>query len=146
MYASALTLNHSGIANTICDLEISNNINVSKNALIKKRNNDITFGFIKKINDELIKMIYDSKNKFITPYNLKMDRNKTSYTKNFGNINKTLFINRTNKRFVGSDGMQNNLNKTLINGNDIKKSANGNYGICIICTLYNVINNIPIKL
>ena len=41
--------------------------------------------------------------------------------------------------------MQVNLNKSLINNNDIKESPNGCYGICIISSLFDVINNIPIN-
>ena len=41
--------------------------------------------------------------------------------------------------------MQINLNKSLINNNDVKKSTNENYGISIISSIYDVINNIPIN-
>lgn len=145
LYASAITLKSSGIANAVCDLELNNIVNVSKNAFVKKRNNDITHNCIKQINDDIIDMIYDPSNLFLNPYNLKIDRNNTSYTNNFGSPDTTLFINRTNKRFIACDGMQINLNKALINNNDVKPSSNGYYGVSIISSLYDVINNIPIN-
>ena len=145
LYASALTLKYSGIANTISDLEVDNIVTVSKNALVKKRNNDITHICIKQINDKLINMIYDPANNFLKPYNLKIDKDNTSYTNSINLPDKTLFINRTCKRFIACDGMQINLNKSLINNNDVKKSTNENYGISIISSIYDVINNIPIN-
>ena len=54
LYASVLTLKYSGIANTVSDLDISNIVSVSKNALIKKRNNDTTNVCIKNINDSIL--------------------------------------------------------------------------------------------
>ena len=90
-------------------------------------------------------MIYDKNNNFIKPYNLDMDRNNISYTKETSKPNKKLFINRTSKRFIGCDGMQVNLNQSLINNNSIKASSNGSYGVCIISSLFDVINNIPIN-
>ena len=145
LYASALTLKYSGIANTISDLEVDNIVTVSKNALVKKRNNDITHICIKQINDKLINMIYDPSNNFLKPYNLKIDKDNMSYTNSINLRDKTLFINRTCKRFIACDGMQINLNKSLINNNDVKKSTNENYGISIISSIYDVINNIPIN-
>ena len=123
-------------------------INVSKNTLIKKRNNGNTNICFKKINDGIINMIYNgdcNNNNFLRPYNFKIDSDKMSYVKTYNKPNKALFINRTNKRFIGCDGMQLNLNKSLINNNDIKKSKNGNYGVCIISSIYDVINKIPIN-
>ena len=90
-------------------------------------------------------MIYDPSNNIISQYNFKIASNNTSYVRNIGLSDKSLFINRTNKRFVASDGMQLNLNKLLINNNDIKKSPNDNYGIAIISSIYDVINDIPIN-
>ena len=145
LYASALTLKYSGLANTISDLEVDNIVTVSKNALVKKRNNNVTHICIKQINDKLINMIYDPANNFLKPYNLKIDYDNMSYTNGLNSPDKTLFINRTSKRFIACDGMQINLNKSLINNNDVKKSANGNYGISIISSIYDVINNIPIN-
>lgn len=145
LYASTLTLKYSGIANVVSDLEIDNIVTVSKNALVKKRNNDVTHICIKQINDNLIDMIYDPSNNFLKPYNLKIDYDNTSYTNATNTSDKTLFINRTNKRFIACDGMQLNLNKALINNNDVKQSPNGNYGISIISSMYDVINNIPIN-
>ena len=145
LYASSLALKCSGISNIISDLEIDNIVSVSKNALIKKRNNDVTNICIKSVNDSIINLIYDYNNNFIKPYNLTIDRDNMSYTNNYTKPDKQLFINRTSKRFIGCDGMQVNLNKSLINNNDIKESPNGCYGICIISSLFDVINNIPIN-
>lgn len=145
LYASILTLKYSGISNTISDLEIDNIVCVSKNALIKKRNNNITHICIKKINDSIINMIYDPVNKFLNSYNLQIDSDNMSYIDNCKIPDNKLFINRTSKRFIACDGMQVNLDKKLINDNEIKKSANGTYGICIISSIYDVINNIPIN-
>lgn len=46
---------------------------VTKQALIKKRNNDNTRKSIKNINDNLIKEIYNKNNKFIPSYNFSID-------------------------------------------------------------------------
>ena len=126
-------------------MEIDNIVSISKNALIKKRNNDVTNICIKSVNDSIINLIYDYNNNFIKPYNLTIDRDNMSYTNNYTKPDKQLFINRTSKRFIGCDGMQVNLNKSLINNNDIKESPNRCYGICIISALFDVINNIPIN-
>ena len=74
---------------------------------------------IKQINDSLIDIIYDPSNNFIKPYNMKIDYDNTSYTNGLNTTDKTLFINRTSKRFIGCNGMQINLNKSLINNNDV---------------------------
>jgi hypothetical protein len=145
-YASLLTLHNTGISSVISDLSIDNIIDVSKNALVKKRNNDVTHISIKKINDELIDMIYNPINNFIKPYNFRIDTDKKSYIRNkTKKIDKTLFINRATKRFLACDGMQENLNAELINDNDIKSSKNGYYGVCNISSLYDVLNGIPIN-
>ena len=41
--------------------------------------------------------------------------------------------------------MQYNVDKKLINNNDIKSSSNNCYGICMISSIVDVINNIPIN-
>ena len=69
LYASALTLKYTGIANVSSRLNIENIINVSKNSIIKKRNNDTTHSCFKHINDNIINMIYNSNNNFINSYN-----------------------------------------------------------------------------
>ena len=145
LYASVLTLQYSGIANTVSNLEIDNIVTISKNALVKKRNNNITHVCLKNINDNLINMIYDSSNNFLKSYNLEIDKDNMSHTNSINLPDKTLFINRTSKRFIACDGMQINLNKSLINNNNVKKSTNGYYGISIISSIYDVINNIPIN-
>ena len=146
LYASTLTLNYSGLSNVICDLKINNIADVSKTALIKKRNNQTTNLCIKNLNDNIINMLYNPDNKFIHQCNFKIDDDKTSYIKtNIKKSDKSLFINKTNKRFIGCDGTQINLNKSLINNNGIKKSSNGEYGVCILSSIYDIINNIPIN-
>lgn len=145
LFTSVYALHSSGLDNALGKLDLQKGINVSKTALVNKRNNDVTNVSFKNINDQLIDMIYDPSNNIISQYNFKIASNNTSYVRNIGLSDKSLFINRTNKRFVASDGMQLNLNKLLINNNDIKKSPNDNYGIAIISSIYDVINDIPIN-
>lgn len=145
LYGSVLTLNSSAIQNVICNFEINDIVSVSKNAFIKKRNNINTSNCFKKINDSILNFIYDPQYNFLDQYNFKIDNNKISYVRHIGKPDKTLFINRTKKRFIGCDGTQINLNKSLINGNDIKSSNKNDYGVCIISSMYDVINNIPIN-
>ena len=107
LYSCALTLNNSGISSVISDLLLDNITDVSKNALIKKRNNDITWKCIKNINDDIIDMIYNKDNQFIKPFNFRIDKDNKSYIRNNTNkVDKSLYINRSGKRFVGCDGVQ----------------------------------------
>lgn len=146
LFSSSLLLHNTGLTSVISDLSIDGIVDVSKNALVKKRNNDITHISIRNINNQLIDMIYDEDNNFIKPYNFRMDTDKKSYVRNKTNIiDKTLFINRSSNRFLACDGMQLNLNADLINDNDIKSSKNGHYGVCNISGLYDVMNDIPIN-
>ena len=105
LYASLLSLNFTGIANTAADLEIDHITTVTRTALIRKRNNDVTYKCIKNINDSMIDMIYNPENNFLKSYNLKIGHNGTSYANNYGPVNKKLFINTTSKIFVACDGM-----------------------------------------
>ncbi len=145
LYASVLALKNKGIETVSTDLYIDNIANVSKNAIVKTRNNEKSFTFIKKMNDELVKIIYDPKNNFIKPYNYTFCNKKNSYIDSKNAIDKNLFINRTQKRFIGCDGFQSNVNKCLINNDDIKPSKSGEYGIVLISNLFDVMNNIPIN-
>ena len=72
LYASILSLNNKGLESVSADLNIEHITDVSKNALVKVRNNEKSFTSIKKMNDELIKHIYDPINNFIKPYNCKI--------------------------------------------------------------------------
>lgn len=146
LFASALALNKSGIDGVVSSLKIHKIVDIRKNSIIKKRNNDLTHSCMKNMNDNIINMIYDPANNFIKPYNLKIDYDDRSYIDNKSQVIDTkLFINRTNVRFIACDGMQINIDKNLINNNDVKSSNNANYGVCIISTLFDVINNIPIN-
>ena len=145
LYASILALKNKGIESVSTDLDIDHVTDVSKNAIIKARNNKKSFTSIKKMNDELINIIYDSENNFIQPYNCIFCNKKNSYIDSKNTINKSLFINRTKKRFIGCDGFQLNVNKSLINNDDIKCSKSGEYGIALISNLFDVMNKIPIN-
>ena len=61
------------------DLNLQSITNVSKNAIIKVRNTEKTFTAIKKMNDELIDIIYNPENDFIKPYNFTFCNKKSSY-------------------------------------------------------------------
>lgn len=61
-----------------------------------------------------------------------------------------LFINKTNLTISSVDGTQVNLNKELVNNEDIKRSENGFYGVSKILSILDVFNKIclsyePIK-
>ena len=145
LYASILALNNKGIEEVSSDLNLQSITNVSKNAIIKVRNTVKTFTSIQKINNNLIDIIYDPENDFIKPYNFTLCNKKNSYLESKTSINKKLFINTTSKRFVGCDGMQVNVNKSLINNDDVKSSKSGNYGIVLISSLFDIMNKIPIN-
>lgn len=70
LYASAITLRASGISSAASDLALNRITDVSKNALVKRRNNDTTHSCIKNVNDSIIKMFYDTSNNFIKPYSI----------------------------------------------------------------------------
>jgi hypothetical protein len=59
LYASALILNSKGIESVVSDLETDKIVYASKNALIKKRNDSKTNVYFKKINNEILNMIYN---------------------------------------------------------------------------------------
>ena len=122
------------------------NKTVTKNAIDKRRNQISTSIHIRDLNDSLTHEIYDPDNNFIIPNNFKIDRNKKSFIRNTSSkIDQSLYINSSNKRFIGVDGSQLNVNKALINGIDIKSSKNGLYGVCMISGMYDVLNRIPIN-
>ena len=148
LYASTQILKKSSIDNVVADLKLDNIVTVSKNSLVKKRNNDTAGVCIKELNDNMLKMIYDPKNKFLKPYNFKLGPDKKSYVcsgVNYNKNDKNLFINRTTKRFIASDGSQLNVSKNLINNNDVKASKSKNYGVVTLSCLFDVINEIPIS-
>ena len=96
----------------------------------------------------MLDMIYDKKNNFLKPYNFKLDFDKKSYADSgisYKNNDKSLFINRTTKRFIANDGMHLNVSGKLINNNDVKASNSNNYGVCNLSCLFDVINMIPIS-
>ena len=144
LYASALVLNSTGIDSVMSDLEVDKVVYASKNALIKRRNNDKTNIYFKNINDELLDAIYDENNSFIKNYSFRLDT-KRSYYIETDNPDKKLFINNTKKRFVGCDGMQLNVNKNAINNDDVKCSKNKHYGVMLISGFFDIINKIPIS-
>ena len=77
-------------------------------------------------------MIYNPKNKFLKPYNFKLGSDKKSYMGSGVNYNKNdkkLYINRTTKCFIASDGSQLNVGKKLINNNNVKAPKSKNYGV-----------------
>jgi len=96
LYASALILNSKGIESVVSDLEADKIVYASKNALIKKRNDDKTSNHFKKVNNEILNMIYDDKNKFIHNYQFKLDLKKSRYIET-NDLDKSLFINNTKK-------------------------------------------------
>lgn len=145
LYSCALALHCKGIEQVSSDLEVDNIISVTKNAIIKTRNNEKTYQHIKNLNDDLISKIYDPINNFLDPYNFVLTKNKTAFLESTNKIDKSLFINNTNKRFVACDGLQLNLNKELINCDDIKSSNSEQYGVALISSTYDVLNKIPIN-
>ena len=130
LYAPTQILKKSSIDNVVAYLELDNIVLVSKNSLVKKRNNDTAGACIKELNDIILKMIYNPKNKFLKPYNFKLGPDKKLYIGSgvkYNKNNKKLYINRTTKRFIASDGSQLNVSKKLINNNDMKASKSNNY-------------------
>ena len=90
-----LTLRNTGLSGVISDLKINNIVDISKNALVKKRNNDVTHMCMKNMNDNIINMIYDPSNNFIKPYNFRIDDDKRSYiNNNLSSIDKKLSIDQ----------------------------------------------------
>lgn len=146
LYASLQNLNESSLACVANDLKIHCRNDVSKNSLIKKRNLESTSTHIRDLNDSLVAEIYKSSNNFISPNNFKIDRNKKSFIRNNGDdIDMSLYVNRSNKRFIAIDGDQINTNKKLVNKRTIKLSKNGLYGIGLINNMFDVLNKIPIN-
>jgi len=120
----------------------------TKQALIKKRNNEKTYKSVKNINDNLVKMMYNKNNNFISQYNFSLDKEHNCYVKNNDEENKkdlSLFINNTNKRFVIVDCSQYDLLKACINNKTVIPSKSGKYGICLISSLYDAMNELPIN-
>ena len=60
-------------------MNIDGIVDVSKNSVIKKRNNDVTYLSLKKINDDIITEIYNDNNNFLKPYNFVMNKDNKSY-------------------------------------------------------------------
>ena len=82
LYASSLLLNSTSIDSVISKLETDNIINVSKNALVKKRNAIRTNIYFRKINDDLLSTIYNKNNGFIKNYSFNLDKTKKSIMRN----------------------------------------------------------------
>ena len=122
----------------ISDLETDNITFVSKNALVKKRNNERTYNHFQTINNNLLEALYDKSNGFIKPYSYSLDKQK-SYLVETKYPDKKLFINNTTKRFIGCDGMQLNVSGQSVDGSSIKKSKNGLYGVILISGLFDII-------
>jgi len=140
VFSCTLLLNDS--ADTVVSrLEVDNIVTVSKNALIKKRNENKTITHIKNMNNNLLNVFYD---KIVNQHSFCLDKNKTALILS-KNPDKKLFINNTNKRFIGCDGMQLNVCKSAINNRNIKSSKNNSYGIILISSFYDILNNIPIN-
>ena len=134
LYAPTQILKKTSIDNGVADLEHDNIVSVSKNSLVKKRNNDTAGAFIKELNNIILKMIYNPKNKFLKPYNFKPGPDKKSYMGsgiNYNKNDKKLYINRTTTRFIASDGSQLNVSKKLIYNNIVKASKSKNYGLLL---------------
>lgn len=144
LYASSLILNSTSIDAIVSDLQIDNIITVSKTAIVKKRNCKKTYKCIEKMNNKMLDLFYKKENNFISYHSYALNKKKTAYI-NSNNPDKKLFINNTKLKFVACDGTQINVNRKVINNNDIKKSKNGKYGIVLISGLYDVFNEIPIS-
>lgn len=160
LYASTNIIHTTSIDNVVSTLEIDTNLVVSKNSIIKKRNTDHCHLSFKKLNDTILDYIYEPVNEILEPYDFEIDFDKKSYK--FKDLNpkckeaknkknkcekldsKKLFINNTKYVFVACDGCQINVCAELINDIDIKRSSNGQYGVCNLSCLHDVINNIPI--
>ncbi len=56
-----------------------------------------------------------------------------------------MFINNTKKRFLGCDGLQFNVEKAAVNNDNIKLSSSGQYGVILISSMFDIINNISIN-
>jgi hypothetical protein len=145
LYASLCSLKCDGIVSATSILEEEQIVTVSKNALIKKRNSEKTYQYLKKLNDDLLSSIYDPSNNFIKKYNYKLSKNKTFYIDDSKSPDKNLFINSTSKRFIGCDGFQLNVNKNAINNNDIKSSKSKNYGVILTSSIFDIMREIPIN-
>ena len=64
------------------------------------------------MNDELIKIIYDSKNNFIKPYNCIFCNKKIAIQIRKIQLIKVYLLIEQKKRFIGCDGFQLNVNKS----------------------------------
>jgi hypothetical protein len=145
LFASLKDLNDSSLDEARGDLE-GDAVNVSKNAIIKKRNNSTTYEHIKILNDSILEEIYDKSNNLLLPTNLSLRSDGKSFFRNKnGKIDLSLYVNRSNKRFVAFDGSYVNVDLKLVNDLDVKLSKSKQYGSMLIAISYDVINTIPIN-
>ena len=145
LYASVQKMNVSSIDIVRGDMDADKILHVSKNSIIKKRNLSSTYEHIQKINNDLIKIIYDDANKFIHPHNFRIGKDNKSLVRNASRkIDKTLYINRSNKRFIGIDATNLNVRRELVNNIDIKLSKSAEYGNGMLSISFDVVSKIPI--
>ena len=146
LYGSLQNLKLPSLQTVVNSLDIDNITTVSKNGLVKKRNNNITFQNIRDLNNKIITNIYDPINNYFNHPKFKLDTDKKSFIKaDNKNYDKNLFINTSGKRFIGVDCMIVNVNKKLINNDDIKSSKSGHYGSALISNMTDIVNRIPIN-
>jgi hypothetical protein len=146
LYSSSHIINNSSIDIVRSNLEIDDIIDVSKNAIIKKRNNISTYEHIKSLNNSLLSHIYDPSNNLLSNNIFSIDDNNKSFSKLKKKKNKLdLYINRSNKRFIAFDGTDLNVSINLVNNDTVTLSKSSDYGKVLLCNSYDVINNIPIN-
>lgn len=146
LFASLHNLNESGISVANSYLKIDNIISVSKNAIVKKRNQDSTHEHLNSLNNIIINEFYNKVNGFIKPYNFCIAADKKSFIiNNTSSIDKSLYVNYSGKRFIAIDGTIVDINKKLINDCDVKTSRSGNYGSMLLSNSYDVFNLLPIN-
>ncbi len=146
LYASLMNLKKSGLVPVRNHLEAENICNVTKQALVKNRSNYKTNKHISDLNNEMIKALYDPENKFISPNNLKFNSDNKSFRRNNRNckIDKSLYINRSNKRFIAIDGTIIHVDVNTATGDIVRIEPHGKYGNLLLLCLYDVVNKIPI--
>lgn len=98
LYASALILNSKNMDYAISDLETDNITFVSKNALVKKRNNERTHNHFQTINNNLLEALYDKSNGFIKPYSYSLDKHKSYLVETKYPDKKLFFLNYKGER------------------------------------------------
>ena len=146
LFSSLLTLNNSSIEQVTGILEEEYITSVSKTAIVKRRNCVKTYKYIDMLNNHMIQEIYNPKNKFINEYSFQIYKNDTWFTEvPYNKRDKSLFINNTSYRFIGCDCCQLNVLKDAVNNDNIKISSSKNYGVILISSLFDIINNIPIN-